>query len=61
MGFEHINDRKSILNSSCSPDLTEEDIKMIDSYNVQFYGTKSIFEEEIENNEYNEYTTDMSY
>ena len=63
MGIPHITDRNSIMNTvlkGSSKELTEEDIKLLDEYNMNFYGTKSIFEEETENAEYNDYTTDMS-
>ena len=51
MGFRHIeeNERISIMNpyqKSCNKELTQEDIEFLDRYNVQFYNTKSIFEED---------------
>ena len=48
MGFAHIDDKESIMNtyvSYTSPkDLTEYDIELLDKYNIQFYGAKSILE-----------------
>lgn len=44
MGFRHVDDEVSIMNtyskSSSPKDLTEYDIKMLDKYNVQFYGAE---------------------
>ena len=51
MGLRHIeeSERISILNpylEYCNRELTKEDIELLDRYNVQFYNTKSIFEED---------------
>ena len=45
MGFAHIDNHKSIMNTyvslSSPKDFTEFDKKIIDQYNVIFYGSKS--------------------
>lgn len=45
MGFRHIDDEPSIMNTytnfTSPKDVTDYDIKMMDKYNVQFYGAES--------------------
>ena len=52
MGLAHITNRESVLNPKLTiPDLNEEDIKLLDKYNMQFYNKPSMFNKnEIVNN-----------
>ncbi len=47
MGFAHIDDRASIMNTYVKPgtpkDVTEYDIYLLDKYNVQFYGAEPTY------------------
>ena len=69
MGFAHVDDEESIMNTYVkykSPkDFTEYDKKIMDKYNVVFYGATATYSENVKNKtenslQFDDYTSDMS-